>query len=127
MKRKFGRLLALVAVFGLLCTSCLGGDEPAAPAGKSDAPSGTEEPPAGNGEVTVGLERDVYAIPDYTNAGDDVRVVRLSVSMNASDYGTSASGVMVTRVMVGSEGISYMILVRSPSITARRPRAPMFR
>lgn len=95
MKRKFGRLLALVAVFGLLCTSCLGGDEPAAPAGKSDAPSGTEEPPAGNGEVTVGLERDVYAIPDYTNAGDDVRVVRLSVSMNASDYGTSASGVMV--------------------------------
>lgn len=33
--------------------------------------------------------------PDYTNAGDDVRVVRLSVSMNASDYGTSASGVMV--------------------------------
>ena len=95
MKRKFGRLLALVAVFGLLCTSCLGGDEPAAPAGKSAAPSGTEEPPAGNGEVTVGLERDVYAIPDYTNAGDDVRVVRLSVSMNASDYGTSASGVMV--------------------------------
>ena len=86
MKRKFGRLLALVAVFGLLCTSCLGGDEPAAPAGKSAAPSGTEEPPAGNGEVTVGLERDVYAIPDYTNAGDDVRVVRLSVSMNASDY-----------------------------------------
>ena len=95
MKKRFGRILALVSVFSLLCTSCLGGGETAAPAGESNAPSGTDETPAGNSEVTVGLERDVYAIPDYTNVGDDVRVIRMSVSMSASDYGTSASGVMV--------------------------------
>lgn len=92
MTKKFGRLFALVTVFAMLCTSCLGTPSTDEPAGESD-PAGTETP-SGNSEVTVGLERDVYQIPDYTNVGDDVKVVRLSVSMSASDYGVSASGVM---------------------------------
>lgn len=92
MKKRFGRILALVSVFSLLCTSCLGGGGTTA---ANETDSGSSEEPSGNSEVTVGLERDVYAIPDYTNVGDDVRVIRMSVSMSASDYGTSASGVMV--------------------------------
>ncbi len=90
MTKKFGRLFALVTVFATLCTSCLGTTSTDEPAGATGAANtGTS-----NSEVTVGLERDVYQIPDYTNVEDGVKVVRLSVSMNASDYGVSASGVM---------------------------------
>lgn len=92
MTKKFGKIFALFTVFAMLCTSCLGTTNTDDPAGETD-PANSETGSV-NSDVTVGLERDVYQIPDYTNVEDGVKVVRLSVSMNASDYGTSASGVM---------------------------------
>lgn len=93
MMKKFGRLFALLTVFAMLCTSCGLGNANTGDDNSDDTPGETSTA-GGNSEVTVGLERDVYQIPDYTNVEDGVKVVRLSVSMSASDYGVSASGVM---------------------------------
>ena len=96
MKQKLAKIFALFMATTMLCTSC--GFN--APADSNSASSDTstdasaEDTSSGNTDVKVGLEQNVYEIPDYTNAGADVKVLRLSVSMGASDYGTSASGVM---------------------------------
>lgn len=95
MKKNLEKVFALVMAIALLCTGCgLSG----APAESTDTPDTSSTEPsntdAGNSDVKVGLEQNVYEIPDYTNAGADVKVLRLSVSMGAGDYGTSASGVM---------------------------------
>lgn len=82
----------------MLCTGCglsgapadSGAFDPAA----ADDPEVNTDSGDGSAEVKVGLEQNVYEIPDYTNAGPGVKVLRLSVSMGAGDYGTSASGVM---------------------------------
>lgn len=96
MKQKLAKIFALFMATTMLCTSC-GFNAPADPGSTSTDTSNTEAPAdntSGSKDVKVGLEQNVYEIPDYTNAGADVKVLRLSVSMGASDYGTSASGVM---------------------------------
>jgi len=91
----FTKIFALLMALAMLCTGCgLSG----APAESTDTPDASSTEPSntdvGSTDVKVGLEQNVYEIPDYTNAGSDVKVLRLSVSMGAGDYGTSASGVM---------------------------------
>lgn len=100
MSKKVTKIFALFLILAMLCTGCGLSGAPAdsgtsAPAATDGAQSGTDATPSSNNtEVKVGLEQNVYEIPDYTNAGPDVKVLRLSVSMGAGDYGTSASGVM---------------------------------
>ncbi len=89
MKEKLTKLVALTLTLAALCTGCGLGNNAATT--ESAAPSSGA---AGNTEVKVGLEQNLHEIPDYTNAGADVKVLRLSVSMGAGDYGTSASGMM---------------------------------
>ncbi len=84
MKKKMLTVFALTLAVMMLCTSC----------GLGGAPV-ESTPDSSNSEITVGLARDVYEIPDYTNtAAAGTKILRLSVSMGASDYGTSASGMM---------------------------------
>lgn len=98
MSKKFTKIVALFLILAMLCTGCGLSGAPA-DSGASD-PAAVDDPQAntdsgdGSAEVKVGLEQNVYEIPDYTNAGPGVKVLRLSVSMGAGDYGTSASGVM---------------------------------
>lgn len=98
MSKKFTKIVALFLILAMLCTGCGLSGAPA-DSGASD-PAAADDPEAntdsgdGSAEVKVGLEQNVYEIPDYTNAGPGVKVLRLSVSMGAGDYGTSASGVM---------------------------------
>ncbi|EOS65012.1 TRAP transporter substrate-binding protein [Oscillibacter sp. 1-3] len=98
MSKKFTKIVALFLILAMLCTGCGLSGAPA-DSGASD-PAAADDPQAntdsgdGSAEVKVGLEQNVYEIPDYTNAGPGVKVLRLSVSMGAGDYGTSASGVM---------------------------------
>ncbi|MCI9648834.1 TRAP transporter substrate-binding protein [Oscillibacter sp.] len=99
MKKNFTKIFALFLILAMLCTGCglSGAPVDSAPdGGGTPATDGKEpaEPAGGDKDVTVGLARDVYEIPDYTNAAPGTKVLRLSVSMGASDYGTSASGVM---------------------------------
>ena len=98
MSKKFTKIVALFLILAMLCTGCglsgapadSGAFDPAA----ADDPEVNTDSGDGSAEVKVGLEQNVYEIPDYTNAGPGVKVLRLSVSMGAGDYGTSASGVM---------------------------------
>ncbi len=98
MSKKFTKIVALFLILAMLCTGCglsgapadSGASDPAA----ADDPEVNTDSGDGSAEVKVGLEQNVYEIPDYTNAGPGVKVLRLSVSMGAGDYGTSASGVM---------------------------------
>lgn len=98
MSKKFTKIVALFLILAMLCTGCglsgapadSGAFDPAA----ADDPEANTDSGDGSAEVKVGLEQNVYEIPDYTNAGPGVKVLRLSVSMGAGDYGTSASGVM---------------------------------
>ena len=96
MKKQFVKAMALTLALILLCSACGLGAATATPtpaatdAGSSAAPSAAPS----SSEVTVGLEKNKHTIPDYTNAGADVRVLRLSVSMGEADYGVSASGMM---------------------------------
>lgn len=98
MSKKFTKIVALFLILAMLCTGCGLSGAPA-DSGASD-PAAVDDPQVntdsgdGSAEVKVGLEQNVYEIPDYTNAGPGVKVLRLSVSMGAGDYGTSASGVM---------------------------------
>lgn len=101
MSKKFTKIFALFLIVAMLCTSCgLSGapveNTPSTPSASTDntTPSTDTTPSAGSTEVKVGLEQNLHEIPDYTNAGADVKVLRLSVSMGAGDYGTSASGMM---------------------------------
>lgn len=98
MSKKFTKIVALFLILAMLCTGCglsgapadSGAFDPAA----ADDPEVNTDSGDGSAEVKVGLEQNVYEIPDYINAGPGVKVLRLSVSMGAGDYGTSASGVM---------------------------------
>ena len=103
MKQKLAKIFALLMALTMLCTSCgfnssTASTETKAPEASTDTQGTTTEAPAessGNKDVKVGLDRDVYEIPDYTNnAPEGAKILRLSVSMGASDYGVSASGVM---------------------------------
>lgn len=96
MTKKFTKIFALLMALAMLCTGCGLSGAPAETTDPSSTESNetTDAPDSGTSEVKVGLEQNVYEIPDYTNAGSDVKVLRLSVSMGAGDYGTSASGVM---------------------------------
>lgn len=101
MSKKVTKIFALFLILAMLCTGCGLSGAPAdsgtsAPAATDGAQSGTDATPSSNGtEVKVGLEQNVYEIPDYTNnAPEGTKVVRMSVSMGAGDYGVSASGVM---------------------------------
>ena len=98
MSKKFTKIVALFLILAMLCTGCglsgapadSGASDPAA----ADDPEVNTDSGDGSAEVKVGLEQNVYEIPAYTHAGPGVKVLRLSVSMGAGDYGTSASGVM---------------------------------
>lgn len=97
MKKQLLKVVALALTAAMLFTGCglSGSNEPApapAPENNQATEEKTEEQAPAPTEVKVGLEQNVYEIPDYTNS--DAKVVRLSVSMGAADYGTSASGVM---------------------------------
>ena len=96
MKKNFTKIFALFLILAMLCTGCglSGAPVDSAPDGGGTPAADGKEPADGDKDVTVGLTRDVYEIPDYTNAAPGTKVLRLSVSMGASDYGTSASGVM---------------------------------
>ena len=98
MKQKLAKIFALFMATTMLCTSCgLGSGAPAASGDSSnDSTSGdTNTAASGDKEVTVGLAKNVYEIPDYTNnPPEGARVLRMSVSMGAADYGVNASGVM---------------------------------
>ena len=100
MSKKVTKIFALFLILAMLCTGCGLSGAPAdsgtsAPAATDGAQSGTDAPNAGSTDVKVGLEQNVYEIPDYTNnAPEGTKVVRMSVSMGAGDYGVSASGVM---------------------------------
>ncbi|MCC8127890.1 MAG: TRAP transporter substrate-binding protein [Clostridiales bacterium] len=106
MKSKLRKVLAATLTVMLFCSACGLGNSTtgitvttvAAESAANEAQE-TETVEAGNeegaNEVTVGLARDVYEIPDYINNVEaGTKIVRLSVSMGASDYGVSASGVM---------------------------------
>lgn len=89
LTKVFTAALALV----MTCTACgLSGNKPASSSANASASAAAS---GASSEVTVGLERNVCSIPDYSTAGPDVKVLRLSVSMNEGDYGVSASGIMV--------------------------------
>ena len=110
MSKKFTKIVALFLILAMLCTGCglsgapadSGAFDPAA----ADDPEVNTDSGDGSAEVKVGLEQNVYEIPDYTNAGPGVKVLRLSVSMGAGDYGTSASGVMFKTIVDRIEELS---------------------
>lgn len=90
MKKKLAKAIALAMAMTLLCSSCGLGSSPVA----DNSGSNNSTDPVASTNVKVGLEQNVHEIPDYSNIGSDVKVLRLTVSMGASDYGTSASGMM---------------------------------
>lgn len=93
MTKVLALLLAVILIMS--CTACGLSGAPAATATaepNASAPAGTA---AASSDATVGLQSNVYSIPDYSTVGSDVKVLRVSVSMNEADYGVSASGVMV--------------------------------
>lgn len=94
MMKKFTKVFALILALAMLCTGC--GLSGAPVEDSSDSTQAGDQSSSGSSkkDVTVGLARDVYQIPDYTNVESGTKVLRLAVSMGASDYGTSASGVM---------------------------------
>ena len=96
MKKNLAKVFALVMAIALLCTSCgLSGAPAETPAQTPTTNTDTQAPEeVAPTEVKVGLEQNVHEIPDYSNVGSDVKVLRLTVSMGAGDYGTSASGMM---------------------------------
>ena len=87
-KKTISVLLVLAMVLTLLAGCGLSNNS-------SSSSSSTPANEPAKEEVTVGLERNVYAIPNYSDAGSDVRVIRLSVSMNEADYGVNPTGAMV--------------------------------
>lgn len=92
MKKHFVKAFTLSLALILLCSACGLGNAsatptPAATADTSSAPSAV---PSAAG--TIGLEKNVYSIPDYTNSS--AKVIRVSCSLTEADYGITPPGVL---------------------------------
>lgn len=105
--KKIAKVIAMLTALTVTCTACGLSGAPAASSG-SDAPTPASSAADSNSksEVKVGLERNVYSIPNNSSAGSGVRVLRLSVSMNEADYGVSATGAMVKTFVDRMEELS---------------------
>lgn len=92
MKKQFAKAMALSLALVLLCSACGLGAANATPTpAATDAGSGTPTAtPAAEG--TIGLEKNVYSIPDYTNSS--AKVIRVSCSLTEADYGITPPGVL---------------------------------
>lgn len=106
MKKRSIKVVALMLIAAMVfaLAGCTLGNQ-AQEATTEPEQTGTEEQTQTE-EVTVGLERNKYPIPDYSGVGEGVRVIRLSVSMNEADYGVAATGAMVKTFVDKMEELS---------------------
>jgi len=91
MKKNFVKAMVLTLAIVLLFTGCGLGTGTATPAPTATpgavAPTAT---PAATG--TIGLEKNVYTLTDYT--GSSAKVIRVSCSLTEADYGITPPGVL---------------------------------
>ena len=95
--KKTTKILASLLALALLCTSCGLGPAPSAagtPAPNAPNASGAPADSADQAGTAIGLEKNIYSITDYTNAGADVTVIRVSCSLTEADYGVTPPGVL---------------------------------
>ncbi|MEL7647665.1 MAG: DctP family TRAP transporter solute-binding subunit [Sedimentibacter sp.] len=110
MIKKFTKTIVIVLILSMLLTGCGGGLEynnssspkPAQNVQGSSASNtgASNEKPSGTN--SVGLEKNVYEIPQYTPK-EGVKIIRAAVSLNSADYGITPAGVLFKTLVDGIE------------------------
>ncbi|MBS7526450.1 TRAP transporter substrate-binding protein [Fusibacter paucivorans] len=96
--KKMRYLLTVIMILSIVLSGCGGlGSAPSetqnSDNNESNASSSSSTEVSQTEEVRVGLDKNVYEIPQYTQQ-EGVRIARISTSLSAADYGVTPSGVL---------------------------------